>query len=60
MAIVFHFKHVRRQRNDDSQNRLLHINYCEKVEFNFQEVKTKAFWLKPFLLGKFVVPLVGT
>jgi hypothetical protein len=66
-------KHVRRQRDDDSQNKLLQINYCEEellciihcmhVYMNwvqFQEIKTKALWLKTLLLSKFVVSLVAS
>jgi hypothetical protein len=28
--IIRNIKHVRRQRDDDSQNKLLQINYCEE------------------------------
>jgi hypothetical protein len=56
-----YLKHVRRQRDDDSQNKLLQINYCEEellciincmhVYMNrvqFEEIKIKALWLKRF------------
>jgi hypothetical protein len=52
-------KHVRRQRNDDSQNKHLQINYCMNW-VQFEEIKTKALWLKTLLLSKFIVSFVAS
>jgi hypothetical protein len=59
-------KHIRRQRDDDNQNKLLQINYCEEELLciihwvKFKEIKTKALLLKTLLLSKFAVSLVAS
>ena len=55
--------------DDDSQNKLLQINYCEEEYYplhvymicvQFEEFKTKALLLITLLLSKFVVSLVAS